>query len=57
MALAIYFTWLIVLAGMKGQWLSIPFLGMFALGFIYVALGSIAKRLNWTSFTTAEATA
>lgn len=51
-ALAVYFSWLIILAGIKGQWLSIPFLAMFAGGFIYVALGSIAKRMNWTVFTT-----
>jgi cellulose synthase/poly-beta-1,6-N-acetylglucosamine synthase-like glycosyltransferase len=54
-ALALYFTWLIVLAGMKAQWLSIPFLAMFAGGFIYVAAGSIMKRLNWTALATREA--
>lgn len=54
LALAIYFTWLTVIAAAKGQWGSIPFLLMFGFGFWYVAGGSIAKRLNFSLVRTTD---
>lgn len=48
-ALAAYFSWLLVMALAKGQWFSVPFLAMFQFGFLYVVLGSVSR---WFSFTT-----
>ncbi len=42
-ALAVYFISLIAVAWFKGYWGSIPFLSLFAAGFTYVALGSLAR--------------
>jgi len=47
MALSIYFTFLLAKAVMRGQWISVPFLAMFQVGFVYVVLGSVSK---WFSF-------
>jgi cellulose synthase/poly-beta-1,6-N-acetylglucosamine synthase-like glycosyltransferase len=52
LAFASYFTYFLVRAVMGGQWISIPFLMLFASGFGYVALCSIAQwfpqlRLPW----------
>ncbi|MEY4484360.1 MAG: hypothetical protein RL693_1812 [Verrucomicrobiota bacterium] len=45
--LAVYFTFLLVMALWKGQWASVPFLAMFQFGFLYVVFGSVSK---WMSF-------
>jgi len=45
-ALALYFGFMIVMAAMRGQWASLPFLGLFFFGFAYVSGGSLAKRWN-----------
>lgn len=50
-ALAAYFSWLLVMAVMRGQWVSVPFLAMFQFGFLYVVLGSVSKWLNVSSWT------
>lgn len=42
---ALYFTVLVVYAVMKGYWLSVPFLLMFQLGFLYVGGSSLLQRL------------
>ena len=44
--LAVYFFGMMVMAGIRHQWASLPFLGLFFFGFAYVAGGSLAKRLN-----------
>ncbi len=49
--LAAYFSWLVVMALARGQWVSVPFLAMFQFGFLYVVLGSVTRWLslpNWT---------
>jgi cellulose synthase/poly-beta-1,6-N-acetylglucosamine synthase-like glycosyltransferase len=43
-ALAIYFGVLLILSMLKGQWMSLPFLGLFFFGFAYVSGGSLIKR-------------
>ena len=50
-ALAAYFSWLLVMAVMRGQWVSVPFLAMFQFGFLYVVLGSVSKWLNFPNWT------
>ena len=45
-ALALYFAGMIVLAASRGQWLSLPFLGLFFFGFVYVSSGSLMKRFQ-----------
>ncbi|HEY2343558.1 MAG TPA: glycosyl transferase family 2, partial [Chthoniobacteraceae bacterium] len=40
---AAYFTYFLIFAVLHGQWLSIPFLLLFQMGFAYVALCSIAQ--------------
>ena len=45
-ALALYFLGMMVMAVVRHQWASLPFLGLFFFGFAYVAGGSLAKRLN-----------
>lgn len=45
-ALACYFAWLTWMALTRDQWASVPLLLMFTFGFLYVAAGSISKRLN-----------
>jgi cellulose synthase/poly-beta-1,6-N-acetylglucosamine synthase-like glycosyltransferase len=44
-ALAVYFSWLVVMALARGQWFSVPFLAMNQFGFIYVVFGSISKLI------------
>lgn len=50
-SLAAYFSWLLIMAVMRGQWVSLPFLAMFQFGFLYVVLGSVSKWLNFSSWT------
>ncbi|HSJ00996.1 MAG TPA: glycosyltransferase [Verrucomicrobium sp.] len=47
--LAAYFTFLVGMALLKGNWLSVPFLAMFQFGFLYVVIGSMSKWWNWPS--------
>lgn len=56
-ALTGYFGWMILLAGQRGQWASIPFLLLFFGGFGYVAFGSLLKRFSMTRFQAAPAAA
>ncbi len=51
---AIYFTVLIGISMAKGYWLSIPFLLLFQVGFIYVAWGSLSQYLPKRWFGPAE---
>ncbi len=51
---AVYFTVLIGLSISKGEWLSIPFLLLFQLGFAYVAWGSISQYLPAKWFRSAN---
>lgn len=44
--LALYFFGMMVMAAIRHQWASLPFLGLFFFGFAYVAGGSLAKRMN-----------
>jgi cellulose synthase/poly-beta-1,6-N-acetylglucosamine synthase-like glycosyltransferase len=50
-ALAAYFSWLVIMAVARGQWVSVPFLAMFQFGFVYVVLGSVNKWLNLPDWT------
>ena len=45
-ALGAYFTALLIMAAKGGQWISVPFLAMFAGGFLYVVIGSVSKWLD-----------
>ena len=45
--LALYFGTLLVLAALRGQWLSVPFLSLFFFGFAYVSGGSLVKRWSF----------
>ena len=45
--LALYFGAMLVLAAVRGQWLSLPFLGLFFFGFVYVSAGALMKRWNF----------
>ncbi|MBL9115693.1 MAG: glycosyltransferase family 2 protein [Verrucomicrobiaceae bacterium] len=45
--LAVYFGVLIIAAAARGQWLSLPFLGLFFAGFVYVSSGSVMKWWNF----------
>lgn len=49
--LAAYFSWLLIMALKRGQWVSVPFLAMFQFGFLYVVLGSVSKWIHLPSFT------
>jgi hypothetical protein len=40
---AVYFTYFVAVALWHGQWMAIPFLGLFQAGFSYVALCSLAQ--------------
>ena len=49
MAFALYFTYFVWFAIQHGQFLSVPFLAMFQLGFLYVSLSSLGQwfpRIN-----------
>jgi cellulose synthase/poly-beta-1,6-N-acetylglucosamine synthase-like glycosyltransferase len=50
-ALAAYFSWLLIMAIARGQWISVPFLAMFQFGFLYVVIGSLGKWFNVSSWT------
>jgi cellulose synthase/poly-beta-1,6-N-acetylglucosamine synthase-like glycosyltransferase len=54
MAFALYFTYFIWFAVSNGQWLSVPFLLMFQLGFTYVSLCSISQWLPRFSFASSR---
>ncbi len=45
--LALYFGTLLVMAALRGQWFSLPFLGLFFFGFAYVSGGSLFKRWSF----------
>jgi hypothetical protein len=45
MAFAIYFSYFVWFAVQHGQWISVPFLAMFQLGFLYVSISSIGQWL------------
>ena len=50
MAFAIYFTYFVWFAISNGQFLSVPFLAMFQIGFLYVSLSSFSQwwpKLNF----------
>ena len=46
-ALATYFGWMLVVAAMRHQWASLPFLALFFFGFAYVSGSSLARRWNF----------
>src|SRR6476619_5639430 len=59
MAFAIYFTYFVWFAIQHHQWISVPFLAMFQIGFLYVSLSSFSQwmpRLNLGSGERAAAT-
>ena len=49
MAFAIYFTYFVYFAIRHGQYLSVPFLAMFQVGFLYVSVTSLAQW--WPKFS------
>lgn len=49
--LAAYFSWLVLKAIGRGQWVSLPFLAMFQFGFLYVVLGSVNKWFSFSNWT------
>lgn len=53
-ALAMYFTWLVLLAMWCGQWQSLPFLAMFQFGFIFVVVGSMRHWVIFPRFDDSE---
>jgi hypothetical protein len=50
LAFATYFSYFLVMAVIRHQWLSIPFLVLFQSGFSYVALCSLAQWVPWLRF-------
>jgi hypothetical protein len=50
MAFAIYFSYFVWFAIQHGQWLSVPFLAMFQIGFLYVSLSSLGQWLPKFNF-------
>lgn len=50
MAFAIYFTYFVWFAIQHGQFLSVPFLAMFQIGFLYVSLSSFSQWIPRVSF-------
>ena len=49
MAFALYFTYFVWFAIQHSQWISVPFLAMFQVGFLYVSLSSLGQwwpRIN-----------
>lgn len=50
MAFAIYFSYFLWFAIQHGQWISVPFLAMFQLGFFYVALSSFSRWMPRWNF-------
>jgi hypothetical protein len=54
LAFAIYFTYLLVAAAIGRQYLSLPFLALFQIGFTYVAVCSVAQWIPRVSFGSRE---
>jgi cellulose synthase/poly-beta-1,6-N-acetylglucosamine synthase-like glycosyltransferase len=56
-ALALYFSCAVLFAYLAAYWMSVPFMMLFAFGFWYVSLGSIAQMLpsDWWRFRPAGA--
>ena len=52
--LAAYFTGLLCLSLFRGQWASVPFLAMFAFGFVYVVVCSLGRRFSIADFDPGE---
>jgi hypothetical protein len=52
MAFALYFSYFVWFAIRQGQYLSLPFLAMFQIGFLYVSLSSLSQW--WPRFTLAS---
>jgi cellulose synthase/poly-beta-1,6-N-acetylglucosamine synthase-like glycosyltransferase len=50
MAFAIYFTYFVWFAIQHGQWISLPFLAMFQIGFLYVSLSSFSQWMPRITF-------
>src|SRR5213075_3436575 len=50
MAFAIYFSYFVWFAIQHQQWLSVPFLAMFQIGFLYVSLSSVSQWLPRFNF-------
>src|ERR1700736_620818 len=50
MAFAIYFSYFVWFAIQHGQWISVPFLAMFQIGFLYVSLSSFNRWMPRWSF-------
>ncbi len=57
MGFALYFTYFLWFAIRHGQYLSVPFLAMFQLGFLYVSLSSLSQWWPRFNFATARAAA
>src|SRR5881398_412072 len=52
MAFAIYFSYFVWFAIDHGQWISVPFLAMFQIGFLYVSFCSVIQwlpKFNWNN--------
>ncbi len=59
MAFALYFTYFVWFAIQHGQFISVPFLAMFQIGFLYVSLSSLGQwfpKINFANQRTAELT-
>jgi len=50
MAFAIYFTYFLWFAIQHGQWISVPFLAMFQIGFLYVSISSFSRWMPRWNF-------
>src|SRR5438552_5875055 len=50
MAFAFYFTYFLWFAIQHGQWISVPFLAMFQIGFLYVSLSSFSRWIPRWNF-------
>jgi cellulose synthase/poly-beta-1,6-N-acetylglucosamine synthase-like glycosyltransferase len=57
MAFAIYFTYFVWFAIQHQQWVSVPFLAMFQIGFLYVSLSSFSQWMPRWSFGSERADA
>src|SRR5437868_7712864 len=54
MAFAIYFSYFLWFAIEHRQWISVPFLAMFQIGFLYVSLSSYSRWIPRLNFGTSE---
>jgi len=50
MAFAFYFTYFVWFAIQHSQWISVPFLAMFQIGFLYVSLSSFSQWMPRWNF-------